>query len=197
MGEQLSGVRVAFVVANEGVEQAELVEPWQAVLDAGGHPEVVAPQRGLIETMRGLDRADRFPVDQVTDLARAADYDCAVLPGGVANPDRLRRDAAAVDFLMALFEAGKPVAALCHGPSTLIEGDLVTGRTITSSPSLQTDLRNAGAQWVDREVVVCRRGINTLVTGRGESHVGAFCRGLTGAFASTTGEIAAASVVRA
>ena len=177
--QQLRGVRVAFVVANEGVEEAELVRPWRAVLDAGGRPELVAPLGGLIETMRDLDRADRFPVDQITDCARAADYDAAVLPGGVANPDRLRTDAAAVDLLMALFEAGKPVAALCHGASTLIEGDLVTGRTVTSSSSLQTDLRNAGARWVDRDVVVCRRGINTLVTGRGGNDVPRFCRVVT------------------
>jgi protease I len=170
---------VAFVVANEGVEEAELVGPWQAVLHAGGHPELVAPRGGLIETMRDLDWADRFPVDQITDSARAADYDAAVLPGGVANPDRLRTDAAAVDFLMALFEAGKPVAALCHGASTLIEGDLVTGRTVTSSSSLQTDLRNAVARWVDRDVIVCRRGINTLVTGRGGTDVPRFCRVVT------------------
>jgi protease I len=176
----MGGARIAFVVANHGVEEMELVRPWQAVLDAGGQPDLVAPRSGLIETMRDLDRADRFPVDQVTDEARAADYEGAVLPGGVANPDRLRRDAAAVDFLMALFEAGKPVAALCHGASTLIEGDLVTGRTVTSSPSLQTDLRNAGAQWVDRDVVVCRRGINTLVTA---SDVDSFCRQLTTQFA--------------
>jgi deglycase len=177
--QQLRGVRVAFVVANEGVEEAELVRPWQAVLDAGGHPELVAPHGGLIETMHDLDRADRFRVDRITDRARAADYEAAVLPGGVANPDRLRTDAAAVDFLMALFEAGKPVAALCHGASTLIDGDLVTGRTVTSSSSLQSDLRNAGARWVDTDVVVCRRGINTLVTGRGGDDVPTFCRVVT------------------
>jgi protease I len=106
-----------------------------------------------------------------------------VLPGGVANPDALRTDAAAVDFLMAMFEAGKPVAAICHGPWTLIEGDLVAGRTLTSWPSLQTDLRNAGAYWVDREVVVCRLGINTLVTSRNPEDLGAFCREMVAAFA--------------
>jgi protease I len=177
--DELRGVRVAFVVANQGVEEVELLRPWRAVLDAGGQPEVVAPSRGLIETMHDLDRADRFPVDQVTDLARAADYEGAVLPGGVVNPDRLRTDAAAVDFLMALFEAGKPVAAMCHGASTLIEGDLVTGRTVTSAPSLQTDLRNAGANWVNHDVVVCHRGINTLVTGRGPHDLPMFCRAVT------------------
>jgi protease I len=168
------------------VEEVELLRPWRAVLDAGGQPEVVAPRSGLIETMHDLDRAERFPVDQVTDLARAADYEGAVLPGGVVNPDRLRTDAAAVDFLMALFEKGKPVAAMCHGASTLIEGDLVTGRTMTSSPSMQTDLRNAGATWVNRDVVVCRRGINTLITGRGPGDLGAFCRAVTGALAPAT-----------
>jgi protease I len=118
-------------------------------------------------------------VDQVTDRAQAADYDAVVLPGGVANPDRLRQDAAAVDFLMAMFEAGKPVGATCHGPSTLIDGALVDGRTVTSWPSLQTDLRNAGAIWVDREVVVCRRGINTLVTSPKPGDLAAFCKELT------------------
>ncbi len=183
MTNELDGVRVAFVVANEGVEESELLRPWKAVVDAGGSAEVVAPRPGLVETMRHLDRADGFPVDRITDRVQAGDYDAAVLPGGVANPDQLRTDAAAVDFLMAVFEAGKPVAAICHGPWTLIEGDLVTGRTLTSWPSLQTDLRNAGAYWVDREVVVCRQGINTLVTSRQPEDLTAFCRELTAAFA--------------
>ncbi len=182
MANELQDVRVAFVVANEGVEEIELLQPWRAVVDAGGTPELVAPGPGMVETMRHLDRADRFPVDTVTDQANAADYDAAVLPGGVANPDALRTDAAAVDFLMAMFEAGKPVAAICHGPWTLIEGDLVAGRTLTSWPSLQTDLRNAGAYWVDREVVVCRQGINTMVTSRRPEDLGAFCQELTAAF---------------
>jgi protease I len=183
VANELQGVRVAFVVANEGIEQVELLRPWRTVVDAGGTPSLVAPQAGMVETMRHLDRADRFPVDQVTDGASAADYDAVVLPGGVANPDHLRTDGAAVDFLMAMFEAGKPVAAICHGPWTLIEGDLVAGRTLTSWPSLQTDLRNAGAYWVDREVVVCRLGINTLVTSRGPEDLAAFCREFTAAFA--------------
>jgi protease I len=183
--DELHDVRVAFVVANEGIEEIELLRPWRAVVDAGGTAEVVAPQSGMVETMRHLDRADRFPVDQITERASAADYDAVVLPGGVANPDHLRTDAAAVDFLMAMFEAGKPVAAICHGPWTLIEGDLVAGRTLTSWPSLQTDLRNAGAYWVDRDVVVCRLGINTLVTSRGPDDLGAFCREFTAAFSPT------------
>lgn len=183
MGHWMQDVRVAFLVANEGIEEAELLRPWHAVVDAGGKPELVATRPGMAETMRHLDKTGRFPVDRVTDEAHASDFDAVVLPGGVANPDQLRTDAAAVDFLMAMFEAGKPVGAICHGPWTLIEGDLVAGRTVTSWPSLQTDLRNAGAYWVDRDVVVCRNGINTLVTSRKPEDLGAFCRQLTDAFA--------------
>jgi protease I len=183
MTDELRDVRVAFVVANEGIEEAELLAPWRAVVEAAGRPEVVAPREGVVATMRHLDRAGRFPVDRVTDEARAADYDAVVLPGGVANTDQLRTDAAAVDFLMAMFEAGKPVAAICHGPSTLIDGDLVWRRTLTSCASIQTDLRNAGASWVDREVVVCRDGINTLVTSRRPDDLDAFCREFRVAFA--------------
>jgi len=182
MTHDLENTRVAFVVANEGIEEIELLEPWQAVINAAGTPELIAPKPGLVETMRHLDRADRFPVDRVTDEISAADYDAVVLPGGVANPDQLRQDAAAVDFLMAMFEAGKPLAAICHGPWTLIEGDLVCGRTVTSWPSLQTDLRNAGATWVDREVVVCRDGINTIVTSRKPDDLTAFCEAFVDAF---------------
>jgi protease I len=178
----LRDVRVAFVVANEGIEEIELLRPWRAVIDAGGRAELVAPKSGMVETMRHLDRADLFPVDQITEQANVADYDAVVLPGGVANPDHLRTDGPAVDFLMAMFEAGRPVAAICHGPWTLIEGDLVAGRTLTSWPSLQTDLRNAGAYWVDRDVVVCRLGVNTLVTARGPNDLGPFCRELITAF---------------
>jgi protease I len=172
---ELLSTRVAFLVANEGVEEPELLRPWQTVADAGGAPELVAPQVGMVETVRGFDRAGRFPVDQVTEQARATDYDAAVLPGGLANADRLRMDAAAVDLLMAMFEAGKPVAATSHGSLPLIEGDLVAGRTVTSWPSLQSDMRNAGAYWVDRDVVVCRQGINILFTGRGSADLDAFC----------------------
>jgi protease I len=116
VADELQDVRVAFVVANEGVEEIELLRPWQAVVDAGGTAELVAPRPRTVEMMRHLDRADRFPVDTVTERADAAAADAAVLLGGVANPDALRTDAAAVDFLMAMFETGKPVAANCHGP---------------------------------------------------------------------------------
>ena len=183
MAYQLLSTRVAFLVANEGVEEPELLRPWQAVADAGGEPELVAPRVGTALTMHGFDRAGRYPVDQVTDRARATRYDAAVLPGGLANADQLRMDAATVDLLMAMFEAGKPVAAICHGSLPLIEGDLVAGRTVTSWPSLQSDLRNAGAYWVDRDVVVCRQGINTLLTGRGSSDLDVFCDKLADVFA--------------
>jgi protease I len=185
MTHDLANTRVAFVVANEGIEEIELLEPWQAVINAGGSPELIAPKRGLVETMRHLDRADRFPVDRTTDEVSADEYDAIVLPGGVANPDLLRQDAAAVDFIMAMFEAGKPLAAICHGPWTLIEGDLVCGRTVTSWPSLQTDLRNAGATWVDTEVAVCHDGINTLVTSRKPDDLIAFCQAFTREFAES------------
>jgi protease I len=175
MRHDLDNSTVAFLVANEGIEEIELLEPWQAVVNAGGRPELIAPKAGLVETMRHLDRADRFPVDRITEDVSAREYDAVVLPGGVANPDQLRQDAAAVDFLMAMFEASKPVAAICHGPWTLIDGGLVSGRTMTSWPSLQTDLRNAGATWVDQEVVVCHQGINTLVTSRKPADLTAFC----------------------
>jgi protease I len=191
MASSLKGVRVAFVVANEGIEQGELLVPWRAVVDAGGLPELIAPRPGLVGTMRQLERGDRFPVDLPTAQARAEDFDAVVLPGGVANSDRLRRDPCAVQFLVAMVEAGKPVAAICHGPCALIEGDVLAGRTVTSTPSMQTDLRNAGARWVDEEVRICRAGDSVLITSRGRGDLPAFCRALTEVFADST--MAAAS----
>jgi protease I len=193
MTNRLKGVRVAFVVANEGIEQVELLVPWRAVVDAGARPELIAPRPGMAETMRHLERGDRFPVDLPTARARAEEFDAVVLPGGVASPDLLRRDRHAVNFLVAMVEAGKPVAAICHGPCTLIEGGLVAGRTVTSTPSLQTDLRNAGAYWVDEEVSVCRdgggngdgSGHGVMITSRGREDLPAFCRAIIDTFAET------------
>jgi protease I len=182
VADELMGVRVAFVVANEGIEQVELTEPWKAVVEAGGRPALIAPRSGQAQAMHHFDMADRFPVDRITESARADDYDAVVLPGGIANPELLRQDAPAVDFIMSMFEKGKPVAALCHGPRTLIDGDLVYGRTVTSEPSMQTDLRNAGAIWVDEDVKVCRNGINVLITGRKPTDLKAFCREMTHIF---------------
>lgn len=180
----LNGKRVLFLVANEGVEQVELTEPWRAVQQAGGHPVLVAPRPGEVAAFHHLDRADRFPVD-LTTAQLSADEDCAgvVLPGGVANPDQLRLDDAAVSFVRAWCEAGRPLAAICHGPWTLVEADVVRGRTLTSWPSLRTDIRNAGGTWVDRELQVCRSGPGLLITSRKPGDLPAFCQALVDAFA--------------
>ena len=171
MSHDLSGKRIAFLTANEGVEQIELTRPWQAVEDAGGQPVLVAPETGEVQAFNHLDKADAFPVDQPVSAVSADDFDGLVLPGGVANPDQLRTDDGAVRLTRAFVEAGKPVAAICHGPWTLVEADVVRGRTLTSWPSLQTDLRNAGASWVDEEVHVD----NGLVTSRNPDDLDAFC----------------------
>ncbi|MEV7425889.1 MULTISPECIES: type 1 glutamine amidotransferase domain-containing protein [unclassified Streptomyces] len=167
-------MRVAFLVAPEGVEQVELAEPWKAVADAGGEPTLVSTAEGEIQAFHHLDKADTFPVGRTVSQAGAADYDALVLPGGVANPDALRTDGAAVAFVKGFFQAGKPVAAICHAPWTLIEADVVRGRTLTSWPSLQTDLRNAGATWVDEQVRICTAAPSTLITSRKPDDLNAF-----------------------
>jgi protease I len=153
MSDRLEGKRIAFLTANEGVEQVELTEALEAVLEAGGEADLLAPERGEVQAFNHLDKSDTFQAIEV-GAADAADYDGLVLPGGVANPDQLRSRSDAVAFVRSFFEAGKPVGVICHGPWTLIEADVVRGRTLTSWPSLQTDLRNAGAEWVDEEVHV-------------------------------------------
>ena len=155
MSNEIAGKRVAFLVANEGVEQVELTDPWEAVRAAGGTPTLVSVKPGRVQAFNHLDKGDSFPVDQTVDAAKFGDFDALVLPGGVANPDFLRTQPNAVAFAKSFVDAGKPVAVICHGPWTLVEADVVKGRTITSWPSLQTDLSNAGANWVDEEVVVC------------------------------------------
>ncbi|MBB2913599.1 protease I [Streptosporangium becharense] len=172
----LNGRTIAFLVAPEGIEQVELTEPWNAVKQAGGTPKLVSVEPGEVQAFNHLDKADRFPVDVTVQDASVADFDGLVLPGGVANPDFLRTVPAAVRFVGDFFDTGKPVAAICHAPWTLIEADVVRGRTLTSWPSLQTDLRNAGATWEDREVVVCAGGPNTLVTSRKPDDLKAFCQ---------------------
>lgn len=152
MSEDLSGKRIAFLVANVGVEQVELTEPLKAVRDAGAEADLLAPEQGEIQAFNHLDRGDTFTADRAVGEADIADYDGLVLPGGVVNADKLRTDKTAVRFVRSAFAAGKPVGVICHGPWTLIEADVVADRTMTSYPSLQTDLRNAGAKWVDEEV---------------------------------------------
>src|SRR4029079_5354647 len=155
----------------EGIEQVELTEPWQAVENAGGQPELIAPEPGEVQAFQHTDKADTFDVDRTVDDAEAGDYDALVLPGGVANPDILRTVPAAVEFTRAFFEAGQPVAAICHAPWTLVEAGVVEGRTLTSWPSLRTDIRNAGGEWVDEEVHVD----SGLVTSRKPDDLEAFC----------------------
>jgi protease I len=170
MADELKGKRIAFLMANEGVEQVELTEPRKAVEQAGGEVDVIATEAGQIQAVNHLDKADTFQADKPTSDAKADDYDGVVLPGGVANPDNLRMDKDAVRFLRAFFAAGKPVGAICHAPWMLIEADVVDGRKVTSFPSLQTDIRNAGGNWVDEEVVVD----SGLVTSRKPDDIPAF-----------------------
>jgi protease I len=179
MSDTLAGLRVAFVVAPEGIEQVELTEPWKAVKEAGGQPELVSTEAGTVQAFNHLDKAETFPVDKVLRDSSPDEFDALVLPGGVANPDFLRTDADAVKFVGAFFSQQKPVAAICHAPWTLIEADVVRGRRLTSWPSLQTDLRNAGAEWVDEEVVVD----SGLVTSRKPDDLPAFCAKLVEEFA--------------
>jgi protease I len=154
MSDQLQGKRIAILVANEGVEQVELTSPREALQEAGAKVDLLAPEEDEIQAFNHLDKGDAFTPDKPVGEADPDEYDGLVLPGGVANPDQLRTNTDAVQFVRAFFEAGKPVGAICHGPWTLINADVVDGRTLTSWPSLQTDLRNAGAEWVDEEVHV-------------------------------------------
>jgi protease I len=167
---KLDGKKIAFL-ATDGVEQVELTEPWKKVEQEGGSPELVSLESGEIQGFDHLDKGDTFPVDTTVESASEEDYDGLVLPGGVANPDFLRADENAVRFVRSFFEAGKPVAAICHGPWTLVEADVVRDRTVTSWPSIRTDIRNAGGNWVDEQVVVD----NGLVTSRKPDDLEAFC----------------------
>jgi protease I len=178
MAQELEGKRIAFV-ATDGVEQAELTEPWEAVKEAGGDPVLVSPKNEPIQAAQHADKGDTFGVDVGIDLADPDGYDGLVLPGGVANPDKLRMDPRVVSFIRSFFEAGKPVAVMCHGPWTLVEADVVRGRTLTSYPSLQTDIRNAGGTWVDEEVHVDRG----LVSSRRPDDLPAFCAKMIEEFA--------------
>jgi protease I len=174
MANELSGKTVAFLVATEGIEQIELTRPWEAVERAGGRPVLAAPEAGEVQAYNHLDKADTFDTDLTTGELKVDDIDAIVLPGGVANPDQLRTDEDAVRFVREFFEAGKPAAVICHGPWTLVEADVVRGRRLTSWPSVQTDIRNAGGEWVDEEVVVCSDGPNSLVTSRKPDDLDAF-----------------------
>jgi protease I len=166
---ELQGKKVAFL-ATDGVEQVEYTEPRKAVEQAGAEVQLVSLETGQIQGFNHLDKADTFPVDVAVADARIEDYDALVIPGGVANPDAMRMDPDAVRFVRSFFDAGKPVAAICHAPWMLVEADVVRGRTLTSWPSLETDIRNAGGNWVDQEVVT-EEG---LVTSRKPADIPAF-----------------------
>lgn len=183
MTDELKGQRIAFVVSNEGIEQAELKTPWDALEAAGAQPVLVARESGRVQAFDHLDRADEFEVDSTTSEVRAEDFDALMLPGGVANGDQVRSDPAAVALVRDFFAAGKPVGVICHGPWVIIEADQVRGRTLTSWPSLATDIRNGGGWWVDQEVQVCTAGPSTIVSSRKPDDLPAFCRTLVEVFA--------------
>jgi protease I len=176
----LDGKRVAFL-ATDMVEQVELTEPWKAVQQAGADIDLVSLEEGEIQGFNHYDRADKFPVDRTVEEARAEDYDALVLPGGVGNPDTLRMDDNAVRFVREFFDAGKPVAAICHAPWMLVEADVARGRTLTSYWSIKTDVKNAGGNWVDEEVVLD----GNLVTSRSPKDIPAFNKTLLEQFAKT------------
>ena len=169
MENKLAGKKIAILVA-DGFEQIELVEPKKALEEAGANTQIVSPADGEVQGWNHDEKADRFPVDMPLNRARSDDYDALLLPGGVRNPDELRRLTRAIEFVDGFFASGKPVAAICHAPWILIDAGVVKDRTITSWPSLKTDLINAGANWVDREVVV-EKG---LVTSRKPDDIPAF-----------------------
>jgi protease I len=171
----VEGKTIAFVVAAEGIEQAELTEPWKAVQEAGGTPKLLSAESGEVQAFNHLTPADTFPVDVTLADASVDDYDALMLPGGVANGDQVRTFPEAVQLVKAFASAGKPIGVICHGGWVLIEADVVGGRRLTSWPSLQTDYRNAGATWVDEEVVV-DDGSFTLVSSRKPDDLPAFNR---------------------
>ncbi|MFF8593681.1 type 1 glutamine amidotransferase domain-containing protein [Streptomyces sp. NPDC015220] len=176
-------MRIAFLTAPEGVEQVELTEPRKAAEDAGHETVLVSTKSGEVQAFDHLDKADAFPVDAVVGDTSADSFDALVLPGGVANPDFLRMDEKAVAFVKDFFQRGLPVAAICHAPWTLVEADVVRDRTLTSWPSLRTDISNAGGTWVDEQVKVCDNGPNTLVTSRKPDDLKAFCETFLEVFA--------------
>jgi protease I len=167
-------MKIAFLVANEGIEQVELTEPWTAIEEAGGRAVLIAPQRGEAQAFNHLDKADSFPVEVQASDAQVSDYAGLVLPGGVANPDALRLNSDAVAFVKGFVDQGKPIAAICHAPWTLVEADVVKGKALTSWPSLRTDISNAGGQWSDEPVVISDTQGWTLVTSRKPDDLPAF-----------------------
>ena len=183
MEQGLNGKKVA-ILATDGVEQVELLEPQKALLAAGATVDVISLKGGTIQGMNHDDKGDQIPVDKVLADVSPADYDALMLPGGVANPDRLRLERRAVNFVREFFERDKPVAAICHAPWLLVEADVLEGRTITSWPSLKTDIENAGATWVDKAVQMDQK----LITSRKPDDLPQFCAKIVREFASGISE---------
>jgi protease I len=186
---KLRGKRVA-ILATDGVEQVELIEPRKALIEAGATTVIVSPKAQSIQGYQHDQKGDEIAVDQSLDSARESEFDALLLPGGVMNPDQLRQDKKAVDFVRHFFEAGKPVAAICHGPWLLVEAGVIQGRTLTSWPSLKTDIRNAGGDWVDRQVI----SDEGLVTSRKPEDIPAFNAKMIEEFAEGVHEGQRASV---
>ena len=177
MSDSLSGRTVAFLMSNSGVEQVELTEPRDAVVNGGATVVLLAPEKGTIQAFtHDVEKAGTFRADEAVKNADPAAYDLLVLPGGTTNPDKLRLDTDAVDFVRRFVAAGKPVAAICHGPWTLVEAGVVDGKTLTSWPSLRTDITNAGGDWRDEEVFVCPMNGWTLITSRKPDDLPAFTK---------------------
>jgi len=183
MSNELAGRRIAFLVANEGVERVELTSPWQAVTDAGGDPVLLAPEKEPVQTVNDAEPADAFDPHQAVGDVLADDFAALVLPGGVANPDKLRLVPEAIAFVRAVAAAGKPIAAICHGPWTLIDAGVVAGKSLTSWPSLRADISNAGGDWHDQPVLTCSARGFDLVTSRNPGDLGAFNAALVAVFA--------------
>jgi protease I len=184
MSNELAGKRIAFLVANVGVERVELTSPWQAVMDAGGEPVLLAPEKEPVQTVNhDSESAGSFDPDPAVGDVLAEDFAALVLPGGVANPDKLRLVPEAIAFVRAMAAAGKPMAAICHGPWTLIEAGVVAGKSLTSWPSLETDISNAGAVWRDEQVLLCPAMGFNLVTSRKPDDLDAFNQELISTFA--------------
>ena len=184
MSNELSGKRIAVMVANSGVEQVELTRPRDALQDAGAETFLLAPQEDAVQAFNNdTEKGDTFDADLAIADAKVDDFDGLVLPGGTTNPDHLRMDPDAVALVSAFVDAEKPVAAICHGPWTLVEADVLDGKTLTSWPSLQTDIRNAGGTWVDQESFTCTANGWTLVTSRNPDDLDAFCGAAIKAFA--------------
>jgi protease I len=184
MADELTGKRIAFLVANAGVEEVELTTPWNALREAGADTVLIAPEKGEVQAFEGdVNEAGTYEATLAVAEADPADFDALVLPGGTTNPDKLRMDETAVGFVKQHTAAGKPVAAICHGPWTLVEAGVLEGKTLTSWPSLRTDITNAGGSWVDEESFTCPEQGFTLVTSRNPGDLDAFTAAAAQAFA--------------